>query len=70
MPNGKGSPSKVMINGTADLQNDKMKAAPWLQELKMSQVKKSSSQGKVRDHFRVTQLTVRVMWCQFAAAAT
>lgn len=35
-----------MINGTADLPNDKMKAAPWLQELKMSQVKKSSSQGK------------------------
>lgn len=45
--NGKGSPSKVMINGTADLPNDKMKAAPWLQELKMSQVKKSSSQGKI-----------------------
>lgn len=36
-----------MINGSADLPHDKMKAAPWLQELKMSQVKKSSSQGKI-----------------------
>lgn len=39
--------SKVTVNGTADVSQDKLKgAAPWLQELKLSQVKKnSSSQG-------------------------
>ncbi|KAK7582758.1 hypothetical protein V9T40_014203 [Parthenolecanium corni] len=54
LPNGKGSPSKVMINGSADLPHDKMKAAPWLQELKMSQVKKSSSQVNIKSGFTST----------------
>lgn len=36
--------SKITINGSADLTNEKSKA-PWLQELKLSQVKKNTSQS-------------------------
>lgn len=48
--------SKVTVNGTADVSQDKLKgAAPWLQELKLSQVKKnSSSQVSIRSGFTST----------------